>query len=305
MFYNLAILLAAVLILAAGVTAWVGSGQMIHPPRRRPELKPSDLDLPSESIEFRASDGCTLRGWFIPAPQAKGAIIFSHGYAGERSPDLIYAPTFHRAGYDLLFFDYRGHGASDGCFTSLVYFERRDLLAALDFLKQRGITRAGILGFSMGGAVALAAAPHRAMVVAVATDCTFAELQIIMGNAVRARGAPPFLASLIGWLMVCFASLRLRANLFSANPIRWVDKIAPRSLLLMHAQEDESVPVEQAYRLFERAREPKELWIVPHAKHRKIEDVAREEYRERIVRFFDDAFERASREPRTRVPIQG
>jgi fermentation-respiration switch protein FrsA (DUF1100 family) len=54
---------------------------------------------------------------------------------------------------------------------------------------------------------------------------------------------------------------------------------------------DADAPVAEAQQLYRAARAPKELWIVPGATHRKIEEVAREEYRQRIVEFFARAFE--------------
>ena len=227
-----------------------------------------------------------LNGWSVGIianqPMSKAgaldarAIIICHGYSGDCSPDLVYAPLLHKAGYHLLFFDFRGHGASDGDYTSLVYFERDDVLAALDLLCARGITRVGLLGFSMGGAVAIghgAAQPagrrrdqrlHFRGIVAhhapsrAAARCAGA-VRVGRGLAHRA------------WL----ASIRLRANLFSADPVRWIGKIAPCPVLIMHGAADADAPVAEAHQLFRAAREPKELWLVPGAAHRKIEEVAR------------------------------
>jgi len=276
--------------LAVSAVAWYAAGRLIHPPHRQPAASPADYGLEFESVAFPSSDGLTLRGWFIPALDPKGTIVLCHGYSGDCSPDLVYAPLLRGAGYNTLLFDFRGHGASDGSYTSLVYFERRDLLAALDFLESRGIGRVGLMGFSMGGAIALAAAPLSPMVVGVISDCAFAESRRIMQNAFAARRFPQWLTSLLGGLTIAFASLRLHANLFSADPIRWVSQIAPRPLLIMHAGRDEAAPTSEARRLFAAAREPKELWIVPNASHRKIEAVAPDEYRRRVIKFFDRAF---------------
>lgn len=281
------------LALTLAALAWHGAAQLIRPARHHATTSPQDYGLEFESLSFKTRDGLTLRGWFIAAARGidpKGTIVFSHGYRGDCSPDLIYAPFFHQAGFHLLLFDYRGHGASDGDFTSLVYFERGDLLAALDFLRSRGIERVGLMGFSMGGAVALATAPHSPMVVGVISDSAFAELRSVLQQAASSRGAPKSLAPLVGWLVVLFASLRLRANLFSADPIHWVDKIAPRPLLIMHGAEDASIPVSEAQRLFRAARQPKELWVVPNAAHRKIDQVTRGEYHRRMIDFFVRAF---------------
>ncbi len=288
-----ALTLLGLALAGVSILAWRGAGQLIYPPRRRRQFHPSTFQLDYEPVEFNSRDGMLLRGWFIPADNAKGTIVLTHGYSGECSPDLVYAPLLKQAGYNTLYFDFRAHGESAGGFTSLAYFERLDLLGALDYLKQRGIARVGVIGFSMGGAVAMATAPQSAMIVAVIADCAFAQLDRVMANTARARGAPRWLAPLLGWLVVCFASVRLRANLFLADPLRWVSQISPRPLLIMHAENDSEAPVEQAYRLFQQAREPKELWVVPGAEHRRIEEVAGAEYRRRVVAFFDGVFESA------------
>ncbi|MBI5033015.1 MAG: alpha/beta fold hydrolase [Chloroflexi bacterium] len=272
------------------IIAWRGATQLIHPPHRRAETSPVNYQLDYEIISFTACDGFTLRGWFIPTPNPQGTIVVCHGYTGECSPDLEYAPLFHQYHYNTLYFDFRGHGMSDGNYTSLVYYERRDLLAALDFLRVRGIERVGLYGMSMGGAIALATASLSPMVVGVLSDCAFAELCHIVRHNVEKRHVPRILAGSIGWLVVAIAGIRLRANLFSADPIRWVGRIAPRPLLLMQAANDDDVPIAESQSLFAAAGEPKELWLVPNATHRNIESVAREEYRQRVIAFFDKCF---------------
>ncbi len=245
----------------------------------------------AEPVAFMSQDGLTLRGWFSAAPvPVKGTIVCSHGYAGDCSPDLIYAPLFNRAGYNVMLFDYRGHGASEGKFTSLVYYERGDLLCALEYLRSRGIERVGLIGFSMGGAITLATAPLSPMVVGAVSDCTFGELNRIIRAVAEERGAPRVIAALLGYLVEMAAGVRLHANLFSADPIRHVAEISPRPVLIMHGEADEAIPVSEAFRLYGTAREPKELWTVPGARHRRIEDVAPEEYRRRVIEFFDRAF---------------
>lgn len=270
--------------------AWRGATELIHPPHRRATLSPADHHLAFETISFTARDGLTLRGWFIPAENPRGTIVVCHGYTGDCTPDLQYAPLFQQHGFNTLYFDFRGHGMSDGNSTSLVYFERFDLLAALDFLQTRGITRAGLFGLSMGGAIALATAPLSPLIVGVVSDCTFAELwRVVARNSIK-RGVPGFLSAIVGWLVVAMASLRLRANLFSADPLHRIGEISPRPVLLMHAENDDDAPVSEAQRLFAAAREPKTLWRVPNAAHRKIEAVAPTEYRARIIDFFERAF---------------
>jgi dipeptidyl aminopeptidase/acylaminoacyl peptidase len=210
-------------------------------------------------------------------------------------PDVKYAPAFHERGYNVLMFDFRGHGQSEGQHVSMGYYERQDLLGAVDYLRSRGIDRVGVLGFSMGGAVAMATAPRTEAIRAVVSDGGFARLLDTIAAGVRERGPSSrsgqglsgFLASLVGHLILWLMGLRLGCSPSEADPIRWVDKIAPRALFIIHGALDPFVTVEQARQLYAAASGPKEIWIVPEAGHRQADRHHPEEYRHRVLAFFD------------------
>lgn len=282
---------AAVLLLAvlAGL-AWVGSSRLMA--RRTPDKRtsPADYGLAYEDVSFTsrddASHGVTLRGWFIPADPALGTVVFCHGHAGSMDPDVTYAPWFHKAGFNVLMFDLRAHGCSDGDRVSLGYFERQDLLGAVDFLQERGITEIGVLGFSMGGAVALATAPRCEAIRAVVSDGGFARLEGAMLGWGLERGMPRWLALPFARLIVVVAGWRLGARLSRADPIRWVAHIAPRPVLFVHGDRDPYVTVDDVEALYAATGEPKQLWRVADAGHRQVDQVHPTEYRERVVEFF-------------------
>jgi dipeptidyl aminopeptidase/acylaminoacyl peptidase len=281
------VFLLAVVVLIIGAISLYGSSQLI---RRRVPDAPSDparYGLTYEQVTFSSRDGLTLRGWFIPAPEVRGTVVFCHGHAGSMDPDVKYAPAFNERGYNVLMFDFRGHGRSEGQHVSMGYYERRDLLGAVDYLEKRGIDRVGVLGFSMGGAVAMATAPHSEAIRAVVSDGGFARLSDTIAAGVREQGLPSFLASLVGHLIVWLMGLRLGCSPSGADPIHWVDKIAPRALFIIHGALDPFVAVEEARELYAAASEPKEIWIVPEAGHRQADRHHPEEYRHRVLAFFD------------------
>jgi fermentation-respiration switch protein FrsA (DUF1100 family) len=82
------------------------------------------------------------------------------------------------------------------------------------------------------------------------------------------------------------AGRRVEGDLEESDPLRWVDKIAPRALFLIHGEEDPYVAVEDVRRLYDAAGEPKELWIAPGAGHRRVDQVYPDAYRERVLSFF-------------------
>lgn len=280
------VFLALILALAVAIYRF-GVRELIAPRFDRTTTTPADLCLPYEDVWFTTSDGLRLHGWYVPAAQPRGTVIFLHGHGGTPAPDLVYVPAFRERGFSVLLFDFRAHGQSEGRFTSIGYFERRDLAAAVRFLEERGVRRVGLLGFSMGAVVAMAAAGDLPNVAAVVADCGFAELQSVVAFGARARGVPAFLSGIVGWLVVLLASLRLGAPLWTADPIRHVGRISPRPLLLIQAGRDAYVPASDALRLYAAAGEPKELWSVPEAEHRAVDRVRKEEYMERVLGFFD------------------
>ncbi len=287
--------LIALIVFLATVGALLGIGlhganELVR--RRIPDVHtdPASYGLSYENVEFAARDGIRLRGWFIPAKSAgaaRGTVIFCHGHAGSMDPDIQYVPWFHQAGYNVLMFDFRGHGRSDGQQVSMGALERLDLLGAVDYLRGRGIERVGVLGFSMGGVVAMSTAPHSEAIAAVVSDGGFARLERAVAAGARQRGVPAFLAPLFGRVVVWLAGLRLGVRLSEADPIRWVDKIAPRALFIIHGGRDPYVSVGEARQLYRRAGEPKDLWIVPEAHHRQVDVHRPQEYRHRVLGFFD------------------
>ncbi|MBC7260885.1 MAG: alpha/beta fold hydrolase [Chloroflexi bacterium] len=274
-------------ILAIASTVLYGVHRLIHPRRTRVGGTPSDYGLPYESVSFPSLDGITIRGWFVPTPNSRGTVIFCHGYAGNKAPDLQYVPRFRDHGYNVLLFDFRAHGESDGNKSSLVYYERQDLLGAIAYLQQRGINQVGLLGFSMGAAVAMATAPLSAAVRAVIADSGFAELRTILTTYMQNKGMPRPIASAMAALIIWAAGWLLGCSLPEGDPLRWVSRLAPRPLFLIHGELDRSVPASDARRLYEAASHPKELWIAPGAEHRAVDQLYPDEYMARVLTFFD------------------
>ena len=132
---------------------------------------PAEYDLPFENVSFPATDGLTLRGWFIPGPDNERAIILLHGHGGSMDPDVQYIPALHAAGFSVLLFDFHAHGRSDGQITSFGYLERKDAVGAVHFLKEtRGCKKVALVGFSLGGMVATLTAPICPEVDAIVND---------------------------------------------------------------------------------------------------------------------------------------
>jgi fermentation-respiration switch protein FrsA (DUF1100 family) len=268
--------------------AWAGSSRLMARRTPDPQASPADYGLAYEDVSFHSRDDLSLGGWFIPADSARGTVILCHGHAGSMDPDTIYTPWLHEAGFNVLMFDFRAHGRSGGDRVSMGYFERQDLLGAIDHLQSRGIKEVGVLGFSMGGAVGLITAPQSEAIRAVISDGGFARLEnAMLGWARGQKDLPRWLTLPLTRLVIAVAGRRLGARLPRADPIRWVGRIAPRAVFFIHGDRDPYVTVADVEALYAAAGEPKELWRVSEAGHRRVDRLRPDEYRERVVGFFE------------------
>ena len=293
LFTTLVLALAApALVLALAVLAFglYGSLYLTRPLRYAHRVTPAEMGLPGEAVTFPSRDGLPLAGWLISAENAKGTIVLGHGYGGGLDEhDFRYAAFLHRHGYRLLLFDFRGQGASGGHYRSMGAREQDDMLGAIEFLKTAGLAdRLGAFGVSMGAVVAYIVAAQQPEVRAVAGDSAFASWQGIIGHGLIAeRGAPPLLATVLAWLMTRLTGLRLGFRAAQNDPVRFIGRISPRPVLIIHGAEDRQVPAEHARQLYAAAAEPKKLWIVPGAGHTGRLAQVPEEYAARVVGFFD------------------
>jgi pimeloyl-ACP methyl ester carboxylesterase len=245
---------------------------------------PDEYGLQYESIEFKAIDGLTLRGVWIPASSSDKAVIILHGHGGSYDLDVYRAPALNKAGFNVLLFDFRAHGRSEGKHMTFGYEERRDVLGAIEFLHKRNMKHIGLLGFSYGGIVSMLVTPDCHAVEAVITDGGPARMNTAIASRGVEMGFPLWLTKPLAWLIISITSLRLGVNLFQYEPIRWVRKIAPRPILFIHGDLDQYLP--DFDELFAAAKIPKEIWRLSDAGHTTASQFYPEEHTRRVIEFF-------------------
>jgi fermentation-respiration switch protein FrsA (DUF1100 family) len=265
-----------------------GSHDLMYPEKSDFFKTPDAYGAPYETVAFHAHDGLNLSGWYVPAavPTTKAIVIF-HGHGSNK--DTVYRKygQWLHAKYNLFLYDSRYHGQSEGKFTTLGYYERKDAQIALDLTRAHGNNAIGVLGESMGGAVAIEATAADKGVKACLSDCAFDSLQDAIAPRAKLRGYP--MPTAVGFAVVKTASIRAKGKLDSADPIKFVDQIAPRPLLIVHGQKDDETTPDNGEKLFAAAKEPKEIWRTPEAKHAESVDKYPDEYKARALAFFDKA----------------
>ncbi|NOH01280.1 MAG: alpha/beta fold hydrolase [Chloroflexi bacterium] len=195
--YWLNLLIATVLAVTLGLLAvllYISNLQaraFLHPARI-----PSSGDLlkernvPYREIELTAKDGVLLSAWYTP-PQNGTVILVAHGYNANR-PEHIHA-MFAENGYGVLTWNFRAHGSSRGDISTLGYFERLDVEAALEFaLAQEGVEHVGAWGGSMGAATLILSAAEHSEIEAVVADSAFPSLEDVLRLNVPVSLLQPF-----------------------------------------------------------------------------------------------------------------
>ncbi len=214
----------------------------------------------AEDVQFTASDGVRLHGWFFRAGEP--LIIWFHGNAGNITERGPMATELARRGISVLLFDWRGYGKSEGSPSESGLF--CDALAAYDFARAKTNGDIVLYGESLGGPYAAYVATQR-KARCVIIENSFPSLAAI-GNALY-RPVP------LGY----FAP-------FALTTARWLNR-AGVPVLVMHGKHDQVIPFEVGMELFEQLRVPKELLVCETAAHCEIANAEPQRYYDTIVRF--------------------
>ncbi len=231
------LLLAAILYISFSATIFFTQTRMVYFPEREIITTPSAIQLPFRDITFRAEDGTRLTGWFIPAANPKGVILFCHGNAGNISHRLDTIDLFHRLGYSTFIFDYRGYGKSEGSPSEKGTYQ--DVEAAWKHLVDtEGMKHSDIIifGRSLGSSIGAWLAGQEQPAACI-LESSF-------------TSAKDVAATLYPYLPV---SILCRYKYDSEEAL----KTSRCPLLFIHSTDDEIIPIKLGRKLFEASPEPK------------------------------------------------
>lgn len=278
---------AALLTLVGPV---VGETIATLPPAFAPDDRDSlaPLGLPYENVSFPSTDGLELRGWFVPTKEPDApAIIYAPATAHDQRSGMSLVPAFHRAGYQVLLFSYRGHALSDGRKGRFSYgdAESRDVDAAVRFLRvDKGVQRIALVGHSVGAVSAILSAARNTAVGAVVAVAPFRCVTEVWQTS-RPALVPPFVLNWALWI----AEKRAGFDRDDVCPADVIEHIAPRPLLIIHGTADQRITEVQARRLFAAAGEPKALWLAEGVSHEQIRTPALDALLPDVIAFLDKA----------------
>ncbi|WP_422117332.1 alpha/beta hydrolase family protein [Brachybacterium sp. UNK5269] len=224
---------------------WAGTPQTAH-------------GLPTQEVEIDSPVG-HMPAWLVrPAPDAAAPdhadtwAILIHGHGSARGETLRVLPLLHRLGLTSLAITYRndaGAPASADRMHHLGSAEWEDTEAAIEFALAQGARRLVLMGWSMGGGIALRTSvrsAHRELISALVLDSPAVDWQDILVFHATALKAPPAMRQLALWMMTSRIGARLvrlhePLALHEMTPRYYADHLS-HPTLLFHALDDATVP---------------------------------------------------------------
>jgi fermentation-respiration switch protein FrsA (DUF1100 family) len=210
-----------------------------------------NLPTGAEEVFFQNAEGIKLHGWFVrPKTKPLATVLFFHGKGGNISDLGWLGESLAARGFDVLLFDYRGYGKSEGSIATEQDLYS-DATAAYDYLvSQRGASpeKLVLYGHSLGTAAVADLASRN--------KCG----AIILESGLSSASA--MASSIVPWLPRWLHGLA-RNRFDSAKKLATVH--CPS--LIVHGDPDNIVPTEQGRTLYDAANEPKQLKVIPGAGH--------------------------------------
>jgi pimeloyl-ACP methyl ester carboxylesterase len=265
-----------------------GAYEATHPTRVPVVGSPASLGMAYEDVALPAADGITLRGWYVPSRNG-AAIIAVHGADGNRVQMLWHAQALAEKGYGVLLFDLRAHGESDGTVFP-VTDASPDVAAAVAYLRSRDEIdpeRIGAVGLSLGAEVILQAAARDGSLKALIADgASTNRIEDLLPLPPQYRFM--YVVAPTWWMSDRMAAWM--SGVLARPLVVLVKDIAPRPVLFISSREAPEPFMNR--RLYARAGPGAQLWELPDTAHVGGIFAHPEEYRQRMVSFFDAALSR-------------
>lgn len=289
------LILLILLVVVGGLTtvamAWRIGGQLYAP--NNYGVGPPPADLGAEVVTFSSRSGATLHGWWLPGSNSQAGVVLLHGSGTDRRSMLERARFLKAAGYSVLLFDFQAQGESVGNHVTDGYLEALDARAAVEFMRQRGVEKVGIIGFSLGAAAAVLGSEGPLPVDAMVLEALYPTIEEATADRIRLH-----LSAWGGWLYPLF-TWQLQPRLGVApEALRPIDRIAAvkAPILFIAGAEDRHTTLAESERLYAKAVEPKQLWVLPDAHHEDFYEHAPDAYRQRVLDFFTGTLPQPSKQ---------
>jgi uncharacterized protein len=266
------------LAMGAAASWWMGS-QLVDPVQHG---VPKPADFPAQTLTLHG-DRHSIAGWWLNQGSDSPVVLLLHPIRADRSAMLGRARLLAKHGYSVLLIDMQAHGETAGPAITMGWRESADVDSAVAWLHRRAPgRRVGAIGCSLGGAALLFG---HAKFDAVVLEAVYPRVAKAVENRVRIRLGP--LAPVLTPLLLVQIHPRLHVSPSQLEPIRYLGQLhAP--ILIVAGAHDQHTTLAESQELFAAASPPKQLWIVPGARHQDFLTFDPRGYEARVLGFLSN-----------------
>lgn len=239
-----------------------------------------------ETVNIKSKDNLKLNALMIDNKSDKWVILV-HGYKRDSNSMKGIAIEYLKNGYNVLLIDNRAHGKSEGEYITMGWFEKEDISLWVDYINQKRENQKIVLhGISMGAASVLnATALNLKNVVATVEDSSYTSVWDIFKSELKVRFSLPSFPVLDFSRYV--AKKRAKFDIKKASTIDVINN-AKTPILFIHGAKDDFVPVDMAYKLYEKYENKKALYIFEGASHADSRFIDKDKYYKVIFDFLNE-----------------
>lgn len=240
-----------------------------------------------ENVSFQTIDNIKISGLFLKRDNAKANLLLCHGYQRRKEFMANYIDLFPN--YNILLFDFRAHGESSGEIRSMGCVEDRDVLAAVNFFKEKtNNLPLIILGLSMGGTCALKALESNPDICqALILESSYSNLKKVIYHTFSQKSGLPSFPFL--YFLEIFVNFYTNSRIKDLDTTIDLPKIKT-PIFFIHSCVDKVVPTEHTLAMYAKCHSPiKKLWITPKCKHCKLTQKFTDIYSKKVNKFLDKA----------------
>lgn len=251
--------------------------------------------VPVQNVSITAEDNVKISAWFAPGKQPDRAVILAAGIDANRGALVSRGEFYLARGYAVLLPDLRGTGESDATPVTIGWEERKDVLACLKFLKDRGYTHVGADGHSLGAsaiAYSMQAKPDYAFVV---LESCYDNLDHAWRNRLAMYHVPHVITLPVRW----FTESMLGQSAEKLAPVDYMPQCTMPALIVAGDSEPE-LKTSETDAIFQQCASPKKvLHLFKGGRHQDFLSRFTEEYKEVVGGFVDSVAETWEKAPVT------
>lgn len=248
-------------------------------------------NLHKEEVTLTSHDGLKLRGIFIDKG-SKNTIIFCHGITVGLIWSLKYIKIFEKRGWNILLYDHRRHGQSQGKYSTYGYLEKKDLDLWVNWVidKKRKDSIIGLHGESMGAATTLQYLEINKYVKFIIADCAFSDLTELLSRKIK----EDYNIMLYPLLHLSNLLTKIKAKFYYqwVKPIESVKK-STIPVMFIHGNKDYFVPWDMSISMYNaKVKGIKRLYIAEGAAHARAIEVDKERYEKEVMLFVEEVLKK-------------